>query len=442
MKRRKPIPGVDEATVSVVAGQFPSGSLRAGAAPTQDEAALAALAGQFPSGNLRPGAPPTQDNAPQPLGDSEIRGLQPVAPAAGAPTKAPGRGLAALALLVALVALLIAATSVMPPLARVWLTERLGDWRIVNLLTASHTKIDSRLDAAAQSIAVLAGRQDALAGKEGDVAARLDAVEGVVGSGAGTRRLDAVEGDLAVITQRLAAAGDGDRNAASRADALETRLAAFDGDLKAVQDKLAANEQEVNDVLKARLGVVEADVGALQKIDRRPEKLFMAALQLRDVVRTAAPFKREVAAAQALAGDNNADLNAALKVLAADADHGVATAAELRDNFTTITAPRLAALADANRPPAAERAWDWLQSLFTTAPPGTVGERNAALVALAARSLAQGQLEAAMQQLVLLEEESALVAAEWLKNASARLAADKAIATVMSQALDQLAASK
>ncbi len=144
---------------------------------------------------------------------------------------------------------------------------------------------------------------------------------------------------------------------------------------------------------------------------------------------------------QALAGDN-ADLNAPLKLLAADADHGVATVAELRDNFTTITAPRLAALAAANRPPVAERAWDWLQSLFSTAPAGTVGDRNVALIALAARSLAQGQLEAAVQQLVLLEEEAALVAAEWLKNASARLAADKAITTVMSQALDQLAASK
>jgi hypothetical protein len=409
MKRKKPIPGLDEA-------------------------ALAALAGQFPSGNLRTDAPPTQDNAPLPLGDPEVRGLQPVAPAVAAPKQASGRGLAVCAVLLALLALLVAATSVMPPPARSWLTQRLGDWRIVNLLMANRAEIDSRLDAASQSVAVLAG-------KEGDVVARLDTVETAVGSGAGARRLDAVEADLAAINQRLAAAGDGDRNAAARAEALETRLAAFDGDLKAVQDKLAADEREVNDTLRARLGVVEADVGALQKIDHRPEKLFMAALQLRDVMRTAAPFTREVAAVEALAGDN-ADLNAALKVLAGDADHGVATLAELRDNFTTITAPRLAALAAANRPPVAERAWNWLESLFTTAPAGNVGDRNAALVALAARSLAQGQLEAAMQQLVLLEEEAALVAAEWLKNASARLAADKAISTVMSQALDQLAASK
>jgi hypothetical protein len=40
---------------------------------------------------------------------------------------------------------------------------------------------------------------------------------------------------------------------------------------------------------------------------------------------------------------------------------------------------------------------------------------------------------------LLLEDEAALVAAEWLQNAGSRLATDKAIATVMSQAVDQLA---
>ncbi len=418
MKRKHPIPGVDEA-------------------------ALAALAEQFPSGSLRTAAPPSQDNAPLPRVDQEIRGLQSLAAAAaGAPQrKAPGRGLAACAMLLALLAVLIAVTAVMPAPARSWLTQTLGDWRIVNLLTASRDEIDGRLAAASQSIDALAGKQDALAARQSDVAGRLEAVETVVGSGAAMRRLEAVEADLAAINPRLAAAAEVERNSVSRAEALETKLAAFDGDLKAVQDKLAADVREVNDVLRARLGAVEADVGVLQKIDRRPEKFFMAALQLRDVARTASPFAREVAAAQALAGDN-ADLNAALKLIAADAEHGVATVAELRDNFTTIVAPRLAALAAANRQPVAERAWDWLQSLFTTtAPLGSAGDRNAALITLAVRSLAQGQLEAAVHQLVLLEDDAALVAADWLKNASARLAADKTIATVMSQALDQLAAS-
>jgi hypothetical protein len=425
MRRKQPIPGVDQV-------------------------ALAALAGQFPKGSLPAVAPPTQDNVPLTLVDKEIRGSQLVAAGAGgAPRpRASGRGLAVFAMLLAILAVLIAAASVMPPAARVWLDQTLGDWRIVNLLTASRTEIDNRLEAASQSIdalagkqAALAGKQDVLTGRQGDMAARLGAIEAVVGSGEAKRRLEAIETDLAAVDQRLAAAGEIDRNAAARADAIETRLSAFDDDLKTIQDKQAAVEREVNDVLGARVAAVEADVGVLQKIDRRPEKFFMAALQLRDVTRTASPFAREVAAAQALAGDN-ADLNAALKLLAGDAEHGVATIAELRDNFTTIVAPRLASLAAANRQPVAQRAWEWVQSLFATAAPAdATGDRNAALVGLAARSLAQGQLEAAVHQLVLLEDEAALVAAEWLKNASTRLAADKAIVTVMAQALDRLAAA-
>ena len=42
----------------------------------------------------------------------------------------------------------------------------------------------------------------------------------------------------------------------------------------------------------------------------------------------------------------------------------------------------------------------------------------------------------------LLEDEPALLAAEWLKDASTRLTVDKAIATIMTQALDQLAGSE
>ena len=153
--------------------------------------------------------------------------------------QAPGSGLAVAALVLAFLAVLIAVSAVMPPPARSWLTQTLGDSEIVNFVTGSRADIDKRLAAAAQSI-------DALASKEIDVAARLEAIETVVGSGAAMRRLDAVEANLKAANQRLAAAtGDADRMAASRAEALDARLATFDGDLKTVQDKLAAAERDV-----------------------------------------------------------------------------------------------------------------------------------------------------------------------------------------------------
>jgi len=54
----------------------------------------------------------------------------------------------------------------------------------------------------------------------------------------------------------------------------------------------------------------------------------------------------------------------------------------------------------------------------------------------------RGLAFAAVHQLLLLEDEPALLAAEWLKDASTRLAVDKAIASIMTRALDQLAASE
>ena len=411
--------------------------------PAVDEAALAELAGQFPSGFPRPAEPPAPQTVPPPApaGGEKAADAPPAAAMPGAPPrKARGRGLAAFALLVALLALVVSAALALPPPARAWLASRLdgyrvGGYRIADLVAGNGAEIDARLAAATRSV-------DALAGRQAEITARLAAVETVIGSGAAMRRLDSVEAGLGAVRQQLAASGDADRLAANRAASVETKLASVEDNVKAIQDKLAADERDVNGMLTTRLGAVEADVGALQKVDRRPEKFFLAALQLRDRVRGAGPFAHELAAAQSLAGPNP-EIAAALKVLDGNAKHGVATVAELRNEFFTVLEPRLAAVAAVNRQPVAERAWGWVRSWFATAGAGAAADdRNAALVRMAARSLDQGQIEPAVHQLLLLEDEAALVAAEWLKNASARLAADKAVATIMSQALDQIAATK
>ena len=78
-------------------------------------------------------------------------------------------------------------------------------------------------------------------------------------------------------------------------------------------------------------------------------------------------------------------------------------------------------------------------------PPGqpargdTSEQRNAIAVGMAERSLADGQLALAVDQLLLLEDRGALIAAEWLRDATARLAADRAIGMVVAQAFDRLA---
>jgi hypothetical protein len=398
--------------------------------PGVDAESLAALAQQFPSGAARP-------SETRPEAGNEVLPFKPAtATAAGRPAriKVPGRGLAICALLLAIVAVFVAAAAIVPAETRASLAKTVGLRGMDALATGNGGTADPRLAAATQSIG-------ALEGKTAEVTARLEALEAVAGSGAALQRIAAIEASLRTASDRLAAERETDRTAVARTETLEALFAAFDGDLKRIQDSLAVTELNVNDMLAARLGVIEADIGVLQNTDRRPEKLFLTALQLRDVTRNSGPFIREVAAARSLAG-GNADLLAAIEVLSANAQDGVATVAELRDNFTTIVMPRLAAVAAANRQPITERALGWVGSLFTTAPsPTTTGDRNGALIALAERSLEQGQLAAATHQLLLLEDEAALISAEWLKNASTRLAADKAMATIMAQALEQLAAA-
>jgi hypothetical protein len=135
--------------------------------------------------------------------------------------------------------------------------------------------------------------------------------------------------------------------AAAHAEALDAKLATFDGDLKTVQDKLVAAERDFGEILTSRLGAVEANVGELQKIDRRPEKFFLDALQLRDLIRTANPFAREVAAAQTLAGPMPTPSRP--QGAGCQADHGVATVGESRT--TSRPSPRPSAVAQQTASP-------------------------------------------------------------------------------------------
>jgi len=364
--------------------------------------------------------------------DEPFPSIKPAA-ADAASRKARGRGLAIAALKLASVAAVMAAVIYMPPQARSWLAEKARMPDIARAVTVGNDP-DPRIAAAMQSVG-------ALESKTAAVAARVDALEAAAGSAGLAQRVAALEASLKAMADRSAGDVAADRAAAAQADALDTRLAVFDSDLKKLQDSLTATERSVDDRLGARLGLIEADIGVLQNTDRRPEKFFLAALQLRDAVRTASPFAREIAAARGLAGVNS-EVLVALEVLAANAQSGVATIAELRDSFSTMLVPHLTAAASANRQPLTERAWGWVGSLFTTAASPATDDRNGTLIALASRSLEQGQLPAAVHQLLLLEDEPALLAAEWLKDASTRLAVDKAIATVMTQALAQLAASE
>ena len=364
--------------------------------PGLDQEALATLAAQFPSIHL---PPPEEKPAPRP---------EPAAAPTGRP-KRPGRGLSIVAILLALVAILIAAASLAPPPERATLAA---------LLRANGSAADAAAPpppAAASNAALAAVRSELT-----ETAARLST---------GIRE----------TRQEIAAGETGRRQDETRLAALEGELKKIDGDMQGLQTRFAAAEQQIGTNLVARLSAVETKVGGLHDADRRREKFFLAASRLHDALANSRPFPREMAAVAALA-DKDPPMQAALAELQKYANDGVATVAELRDNFTGTVAPRLIALSDESRPGLAGRAAAWMRSWYAAGPNGAPSaDRNVAVVASAERSLNQGELAAAVDQVLLLEDQAALVTAGWLASASARLAVDKASATLMRQALDRIA---
>ena len=362
--------------------------------PGLDEEALATLASQFPSLHL---PPPEEKPAPR----TELP------PAAAPKAKPPGRGLALMAIVLAFLAILVAAVSLAPPGRRA-------------LLLAVARGTGSAADRAPARPSLAPPPAAAPTSASGEATAKLAA------SIAETRK--------ELLAEQASRRGDDKRLAA-----IEGRLKALDGDLQGLQTRLAAAEQQIGTTLLARLSAVETKVGGLRRAKRRREKFFLAATQLRDALRSSRPFAAQLAAVTALAGKDPAE-RAALGELQKHARDGVATVAELRDDFTGTVAPRLIALSEANRPSVAARAAAWLRSWYASGPSGGSGsDRNAAVVASAERSLDRGQLAAAVDQVLLLEDQAALVTAGWLANASARLAVDKAASALMRQALDRIA---
>lgn len=368
--------------------------------PGLDEEALATLASQFPSLHL---PPPEEKPAPR---------TEPP-PAAAPKAKPPGRGLAVMAIVLAFLAILAAAVSLAPPGRRA---------QLLAVVRGTDSAADRR--PARPSLAT------PQAASQAAVAAPTSA------SGEATAKLAA---SIAETRKELLAEQASRRGDDTRLAAIEGRLKALDGDLQGLQTRLAAAEQQIGTTLLARLSAVETKVGGLRQANRRREKFFLAATQLRDALRSSRPFATQLAAVVALAGKDPAE-RAALDELQKHSRDGVATVAELRDDFTGTMAPRLIALSEANRPSVAARAAVWLQSWYASGPSGgSRGDRNAAVVASAERSLDRGQLAAAVDQVLLLEDQAALVTAGWLANASARLAVDKAASALMRQALDHIA---
>lgn len=449
MSRKHSLPNVDEEALASLARQFPSMNVTPTEARDERPAAAAAPEPEPSPTPVEPtpvdaapsaddsasanDAPPSND-APSPerrplVADADAGGPA-TASAATMPAPTPverrrggGRVIASLALLVSLVALVAAVSALAPPQLRAWLTTTIGEPRVVDALTGNRAEIDARLAAAASAVKQVQDRNAA-------IAARLEAIEAVGGSSnTAARRVEAVEAAIKTGEARAAALAETGKAAEAEIGKLSTQVDLLTASIKDNAERIASVEDGVKKSATA--------TAALAKT-ASAERFFLTTLHLRSATQSASPFRAELAAVRAAAGDGNPETEAALKVLAPLAQSGISTITELRDSFSAVVVPRVIAVSSGQKG-IGDRTKAWVQSIFVSRDEPVGGDRNATILALAERSLAKGQLAAAVDQVVLLEDQASLVTTEWLKAASARLLADKAVATLTTQAFDRLA---
>ncbi|HEX3497724.1 MAG TPA: mitofilin family membrane protein [Stellaceae bacterium] len=445
MSRKHSLPNVDEEALASLARQFPSMNVtppeardeRPAVTPAPEPApspAQAAADAAFPANEASASDAPLVNDAPvvdrRPLvADAGPDGPTSTGAAATAPAapverrRGGGRVIASLARLRSLVALTAAVSALAPPQLRAWLTATIGEPLVVDALTGNRAEIDARLAAAAAALKEMQDRSAA-------IAARLDAIEAVGGSSnTAARRVEAVEAAIKTNEARGVALAEAGKAAEAEIGKLSTQVDLLAASIKDNAARIASVEGGVK---------TSATVTAALVKTASAERLFLTTLHLRSATQSPSPFSAELAAVRAAAGDGNAETQAALKVLTPLAQSGVSTITELRDSFIAVVVPRVIA-ASSGQKGLGDRTKAWVQSMFVSRDDAVGGDRNATILALAERSLAKGQLTAAVDQVVLLEDQASLVTTEWLKAASARLLADKAVATLTAQAFDRLA---
>jgi len=263
--------------------------------------------------------------------------------------------------------------------------------------------------------------------------------------------VDRLRQEVAALRQRVQ---DLERNPAPDLSALSARLAALEAarpatapeDVKGIGGRLAQLERTSADAasllhLADRVGVVEAKARDLEAHHASGAALLLAVGQLRAAVDQAGPFDAELRAVGALAGKDPAT-ELPLSALKPRALSGIAARSTLADRFAALEP----ALIRSELLPA-ENGW-WRQTLDRLMRVVTVrredgsaeGGNAAAVAARAQAHLTAGDLAAAVGECEHLGEGPARVAAPWLDEARARLAADRALSELTAHAVAFLGA--
>jgi hypothetical protein len=202
--------------------------------------------------------------------------------------------------------------------------------------------------------------------------------------------------------------------------------------------------------LSTAVADISKRVGALERTDTMAagaaigaQATVLAVGQLREALRGTAPFGAELQAVGAVAADN-LEITKAIAALEPYAASGIPTLATLRRDFDRLAGE----IARAARALEGDGWFEWavnrLMSLVTVRRTTDTGDLNSvdAVVARAETSLKAGDLMAAVEELEGLAGPPGAAAAPWLRGARARLAAERAMATLHVQAVSLLVPAK
>ena len=202
--------------------------------------------------------------------------------------------------------------------------------------------------------------------------------------------------------------------------------------------------------LSAAVADISKRVGALERTDTMAagtaigaQATVLAVGQLREALRGTAPFAAELQAVGAVAADNP-EITKAIAALEPYAASGIPTLATLRRDFDRLAGE----ITRAARALEGDGWFEWaanrLMSLVTVRRTTDSGDLNSvdAVVARAETSLKAGDLMAAVEELEGLAGPPGAAAAPWLRGARARLAAERAMATLHVQAVSLLVPAK
>ncbi|MFO1153731.1 MAG: mitofilin family membrane protein [Rhodospirillales bacterium] len=249
------------------------------------------------------------------------------------------------------------------------------------------------------------------------------------------RRVAAIEqtvNEVQKAVERLVAAADDNKGLTGAVTALDERLARLER--SAIQT--GALESQVRELSAKALTLREGFASLNSSV--------LAVSQLGQAVSEGTPFGRELAAVRSLAGNDQAIADA-LKTLEPFAASGVPTTAALTARFPMVADAIARAAPTSGGDTWIDRVVDKFASLVSIRVTGPAAARAGGIdgvLAEAEAMLKAGDLASAVGVVNRIEGQAAIPAAEWLRAAESRLAANGAVSTLEAEAAARLAKAR